>query len=161
GLAHQPDNTLLLTCLRQHAPSWLAQLPALVSLVSEGELETLQRQLQGATRQRMLREIADFISALTTQVPLILVLEDLHWSDYSTVDFLSSVTQRREPGRFLLIGTYRSADMLVTDHPLRAVVQELLSHKQARELPLAGLTLSAVEQYLDARFPRHTFSIRF
>jgi DNA-binding winged helix-turn-helix (wHTH) protein/tetratricopeptide (TPR) repeat protein len=157
-LAGKPENTLLLDLLRRHAPSWLAQLPA---LVSEGELETLQRKLQGATRQRMLREIADVISALTMQVPLILVVEDLHWSDYSTLDFLSSVTQRREPGRFLLIGTYRSADMLASDHPLRAVVQELLSHGQARELPLTGLTLSAVEQYLDARFPRHTFSTRF
>jgi DNA-binding winged helix-turn-helix (wHTH) protein/predicted ATPase len=157
-LAGKLENTLLLDLLRRHAPSWLAQLPA---LVSEGELGTLQRKLQGATRQRMLREIADVISALTTQVPLILVVEDLHWSDYSTLDFLSSVTQRREPGRLLLVGTYRSADMLASDHPLRAVVQELLSHGQACELPLAGLTLSAVEQYLDTCFPRHTFSARF
>lgn len=153
-LSGAAGNTRLTDILRRYAPSWLLQLPA---LVSDGELDLLQRRLQGVTRQRMLREIADAISALSAQVPLILVLEDLHWSDYSTLDFLSSVTQHREPARLVLIATYRSTDV-AEDHPLRPVAQELLSHGQARELPLAGLTSAAVAAYLDQRFPQHTFS---
>ena len=156
-LAARPGNTVLLDLLRRYAPSWLAQLP---SLVSEAELETLQHRMQGATPQRMLREIANVISALTARVPLILVIEDLHWSDYSTLDFLSSVTQGRDPARLLLIATYRSTDM-ASHHPLRPVTQELLSHGQARELPLAGITSTAVEQYLDTRFPQHLFPANF
>src|SRR5262249_46745491 len=108
-------NGLLHDLLWRAAPSWLAQLPP---LATEGELESLEHRLHGATRQRMLREIADLLAALAEAVPLILVIEDLHWSDYSTLDFLSSVTQRRESVRLLLIGTYRSSEM-ASDHPLR------------------------------------------
>jgi DNA-binding winged helix-turn-helix (wHTH) protein/predicted ATPase len=153
-LAAGSGNGLVRDLLWRSAPSWLAQLPA---LVSEGELEILQRRLQGATQSRMLREITDLVGALSAQVPLILVIEDLHWSDHSTLDFISSVAQRREQVRLQLIGTYRLTEM-GSDHPLRAVVQELLSHGQARELLLPGISAAAVEQYLDARFPRHCLS---
>jgi DNA-binding winged helix-turn-helix (wHTH) protein/predicted ATPase len=156
-LAGRPGHTALLDLLWSAAPSWLAQLP---SLVTDGELEALQHRLGGATRQRMLREIADVINALTTRVALVLVIEDLHWSDPSTLDFLSSVTQHREQARLLVIATYRSAE-LAAGHPLRPVAQELLSHWRACEVPLAGLSPTAVEQYLDARFPQHAFPSRF
>ena len=36
----------------------------------------------GATRERMLRELADAVEAITIEAPLMIVLEDLHWSDY-------------------------------------------------------------------------------
>lgn len=147
---------MFLDLLRRHAPSWLAQLPA---LLGEGALEALQPRLRGATQRRMLREVADLIGTLAGQAPLLLVLEDLHWSDYSTLDFVSALTQARDAARLFLIGTYRSTD-ITGDHPLRPVTQELLSHGQAHELPLAGLGAAAVQRYLDTRFPRHAFSPR-
>ncbi len=55
-------------------------------LLSTADFQTLQRQVMGATRERMLREMAETLEALTAAQPLILVLEDLHWSDYSTLD---------------------------------------------------------------------------
>ena len=61
---------------------WLTQLPG---LVSEPERDQLQRQVQGATPARMLRECAEALAALTADQPLVLVLEDLHWSDLSTI----------------------------------------------------------------------------
>ena len=36
----------------------------------------------------MLRELAEAVEALTTTRPLVLVLEDLHWSDDATLDWL-------------------------------------------------------------------------
>lgn len=139
--------------LRRHAPSWLAQLPALLGAAED----SVPERVRGATRPRMLREIGDLIDAMTMHVPLVLVLEDLHWSDYSTLDFLSAVAQRREPARLLVVGTYRSA-ATASDDPLLPVVQELVSHGRARELPLAGIAESAVQTYLDNRFPGHAFS---
>ena len=50
------------------------------------ELEALQRKVQGATRERMLREMAEALDAITAERPLVLWLEDLHWSDVSTLD---------------------------------------------------------------------------
>ena len=51
------------------------------ALLSATELEVLQRKTQGATRERMLRELAEAVEALTAEQPLVLMLEDLHWSD--------------------------------------------------------------------------------
>jgi hypothetical protein len=76
----------LVTLLRQYVPSWLMQMPA---LLSPAERETLGRSLSGVTQARMLRELAEALEVLTARRPLVLVLEDLHWSDPSTLAFLT------------------------------------------------------------------------
>jgi predicted ATPase len=43
----------------------------------------------------MLRELAEVVEVLTTEQPLLLVLEDVHWSDVSTLDWLAYVARRR------------------------------------------------------------------
>src|SRR5262249_1475746 len=93
--------------LKQHAPTWLMQLPG---LLDDQELEVVQRRAQGATRERMLRELVEALDAHTRESPLVLVLEDLHWSDSSTIDLLGMLARRPDPSRLLLLGTYRPAD---------------------------------------------------
>jgi predicted ATPase len=136
--------------LRQYAPTWLLQLPA---LLSPEEREQLQREVHGATQERMLREMAEALEALTADRLLFLSLEDLHWSDAATLDLIAFVARRREPARLLIIGTYRSVEMLREDHPLKAVTEELFLHQQGQELPLGLLNQDAVETYLTTRLP--------
>ena len=50
---------------------------------------------------------------ITVERPLILVLEDLHWSDYATLDLVSWLAHRREPARLLVMGTYRPVELIV------------------------------------------------
>ena len=107
-LGRQPGGERLLAILRQYAPTWLAQLPA---LLSPEELEAVQRRIQGATRERMLREITEAVDVLSVAQPLVLVLEDLHWSDPSTVELLAMLARRREPAQLLMVGTYRAAEL--------------------------------------------------
>ena len=151
-LCRETGGERVITLLGQHAPRWLVQMPA---LLGDTDLEALQRKVKGATRERMLREMAEAVEALTAEAPLVLVLEDLQWSDYSTLDLISSLAQRREPARLLLIGTYRPADVIVSGHPLKAVKHELQAHGQCEELPLGFLTVAEISRYLAARFPRH------
>src|SRR5262249_37199864 len=87
-----PAGPALLAVLRRYAPMWLGQLPG---LVSDAELERVQRQVQGATQARMIRELAEALAVLTADTPLVLVLEDLHWSDQATVDGLAHLGPRR------------------------------------------------------------------
>ena len=108
-------------------------------LVSQSEREILRTQASGATRERMLREIAEAIEALTSRSPLLLVLEDLHWSDYSTLDLVSYLARRRDSARLMVIGTYRPVDVILADHPLKGVKRELQAHGLCRELPLECL----------------------
>src|SRR5262249_20754599 len=98
-LGHGPARDEVLAVLRRDAPLWLIQLPG---LVSEPELERLPRQVAGATTARMLRELTQALEVLTADAPLVLVLEDLQWSDPSTVDLLAALAQRREPAQLLV-----------------------------------------------------------
>ena len=139
----------LIALLNRHAPTWLAQMPA---LLSDTDLEALQRKVQGATRDRMLREFAELVEAVSAEQPFVLALEDLHWSDPSTLDVLTLVAQRREAARLLVLGTYRPADVIVREHPLRAVTQELRAHGLCEELPLGFLSEAAMAEYLARRF---------
>ncbi len=140
--------------LRAHAPMWLLQMP---SLVSASDRELLSREVFGATRERMLREMGEALEALTADLPLVLILEDLHWSDYSTLDLISYLARQRQPAQLMLIGTYRTVELIVSGHPLKAVKQELLAKQQCEELPLEYLSEEAVAKYLSVRFPANRF----
>jgi predicted ATPase len=131
--------------LRRHAPTWVSQLPAL-------DAQRTAHPAATASPARMLREMADALEVLTRDRPLVLLLEDLHWSDTSTIELVAYVARRRQPARLLLLGTFRSADIVAWDHPLRAVEQDLLAKRQCEELALPPLALADVQSYLAARF---------
>jgi predicted ATPase/DNA-binding winged helix-turn-helix (wHTH) protein len=151
-LCRGPDGEYLLALLRQQAPSWLVQMPALLSAT---ERATLERQESGVAQTRMLRELAEAVEMLTAKRPLVLVLEDLHWCDASTLAWLAYVARRRETARLLVLGTYRPVEAIVHDHPLRALTQELQGHGQCAELLLDYLSETAVAAYLASRCPGH------
>src|SRR5690606_10816816 len=71
--------------LRRHAPTWLAQMP---SVLAAAERRALQRETAGVTRHRMVRELADAIEILTARRGLVLCIDDLQWSDASTLTLL-------------------------------------------------------------------------
>ena len=148
-LARQDNDVALIDVLRQHAPSWLVQLPALLDGI---EIERLERRTMGATRDRMMREMAEALEVLTTTRTLVLVLEDVHWSDYSTLDLISFVAQRKEYARLMIVATFRPVELYACDHPLKAVKQELETRGQCLDMPLPYLSETAVGEYLARRF---------
>ena len=112
----------------------------------------LQQRALGVTRERMLRELAEAVEILAHGGPLVLVLEDLHWSDVSTMDWLAYVARRRAQARLLVLGTYRPIDAVVREHPIRAITQELRVHGQCEELLLPYVSEAGVAAYLEQRF---------
>ena len=139
----------LIEFLARCAPTWLVQMPW---LLSSSKLEGLQRAVLGTTRDRMLRELVESVEILTTGKPMVLVLEDLHWADYSTVDLIARLAHRHEPARLLVIGTYRPSDVKLREHPLRTTIQELQARGLCEELRLHFLDEDGVEEYLSSRF---------
>src|SRR5882724_9400466 len=87
-------------CYATHAPTWLLHMPALTS--AEDRLR-LREEGFGTTRERMLREITDALDTLTAETPIVFALEDLHWSDASTIDLLSSIAGRSGPARLMIL----------------------------------------------------------
>src|SRR5262249_39362104 len=84
--------------------------------------------------------------------PLVLVLEDLHWSDCSTLELISAIARRQESARLLIIGTYRPVEMLAGENPLRTMKEELELHHYCDELSLNLLNEADVVDYLRRRF---------
>jgi len=148
-LCRGPGGGHIIEVLDRYAPTWLLQMP---SLLDVDELNAIQQKTQGTSQERMLRELAEAVEALTAERPLVLVLEDLHWADYSTLDLISALARRREPVRLLVIGTYRPMDISASGYPLKAIKQELQLHECCEEMPLEFLTEAAVAEYLLMRF---------
>ena len=147
-LEHAPGGIPLLPVLRHTAPMWLVHLPL---LMAPGELDALWGQVQGMRPARMLREFVEALTVLTQEQVVVLVLEDLQWSDTATVELLAYLARRSEPLRLLVLGTYRPAEVIARGHPLRQTVQELLAHRLCQELPLELLTSEQIEDYVAAR----------
>ena len=147
-LGQSPHREALRSVLQRYAPTWLVHLP---TLFGDSERERLQRQLPDVTPVRMLRELAEALDVLTRTTPLVLVLEDLHWSDVATVNLLTYLAQRRDPARLLVLGTYRPVDMVVRAHPLRGMLQELRGRGDCDDLALELLLPDEVEAYTAAR----------
>jgi predicted ATPase/DNA-binding winged helix-turn-helix (wHTH) protein len=148
-LCQGPEGASVVQILAKQAPTWLVQFPA---LVKSNQREILEREILGATRERMLREIGDALETVASEKPLLLALEDLHWAGPSTVDVISALSRRRAPGKLMLIGTYRPADLALAGHPLKAVKQELLVHQLCDEIELEPLEDDDVAEYLASGF---------
>jgi DNA-binding winged helix-turn-helix (wHTH) protein/tetratricopeptide (TPR) repeat protein len=129
--------------LRDHAPSWLAHLPSLAPHGSGAPAPVRP--------ERMLRELTEALEVLTRAMPLVLVLEDLHWSDSATLEWLAYVARRRDVARLLVLGTYRPVDALLRKTPLRQVLAELRHQAGVGEVVLDYLPRAATDAYLRQR----------
>jgi DNA-binding winged helix-turn-helix (wHTH) protein/predicted ATPase len=139
----------VVAALSRLAPTWLAQMPT----VDPGDREALELRALGGTRERMLREVAGALEAIGGDRPLVLVLEDLHWADPSTVDLVDWLARSDVPARLLVVGTYRPADAMATGHPIGHAAADLRLRGRAHELRLAELDLPAVAAVLGRRLP--------
>ncbi len=148
-----PRGARVVEVLGRHAPTWLTQMPG---VAADDDLAGLQLRVQGATRARMLRELADALEILSAEVPLVLALDDLQWSDNSTTELLAMLGRRQEPARLLVVGTCRLAELARAD-ALRKVVGELSAHRHAATLALGLLATEAVGEYMSVRWPEHGF----
>jgi predicted ATPase len=146
-LADEPDTQTIRT-LRTYAPTWITQIPQLASVSDREGI---------SSRESMLREITEALEMMAARIPVVLLLEDLHWSDYSTLDLVSYLARRQRHARLMLIGTYRPVELIVSEHPLRSVKQELQLHQLCKELPLEYLTVESVREFLELTCPRNDF----
>ena len=147
ALARGPAGETVVAALSERAPTWLVELPW---LLGEGAAaEAVRRRAQGSTRSRMLREMLEALDAVCASAPVVLVLEDLHWADDSTLDLVAALLRRREPARLLLLGTYRPEG----EPPVVELAHDLAVRGLCEELSVGRLAPAAVAAHLEARFP--------
>jgi DNA-binding winged helix-turn-helix (wHTH) protein/predicted ATPase len=135
--------------LTQFAPLAIVQM---AGLVEQAELEFLERRVQGATRERMLRELTQFIEALTAEQGLILAIEDLHWADESTWGLVNYLAQRRQRDRLLFLGTSRFTETPGSNRPA-PLYAELQAKALCTVVELPSLSEAAIAEHLRREFP--------
>ena len=149
-----PDRPLIVDTLATCAPTWLIQMP---SLVPPEQRASLRRETVGATTQRMVRELCEALETLTRTISLVLILEDLHWVDHSTLDALSAIARGREPARLLIIATYRPVNVILSDSPFKHLQRDLCMRGLAHEIALEPLSAPDIARYLATAFSPNQF----
>jgi tetratricopeptide (TPR) repeat protein len=96
-------------------------------------------------------DVLDYLQSAAAQHPLVLVLEDLHWSDAASLELLRYTARHIADSPILVIATYRDAD-LDRRHPLNQFLLALTRESQATLLNLRPLDDEAVRSLVRHRY---------
>lgn len=144
-LCRGPAGPAVQRALVDHAPMWAIQMPAQIP----AELRsTLSSQLIDGAASRMVREASHLLETISGGRLLILVLEDLHWSDFATIDCLSAICRRRMSAKLMVVATFRPEDVATARHPLVELAHELAFQDYCRDIELGPLNDAAIVQFL-------------
>src|SRR5262249_44466233 len=106
-------------------------------------------------------EFGGAVGALAAPEPVLLLLEDLHWSDPASIDLLRHLGSRVPGQRLLVVATLRPEDVEHSQHPLRNCMRELHAHRYSDQIALGLLRLEHIQAYLSARFAPNDFPAEF
>lgn len=154
-LLQAPGRERIAAVMRTYAPTWCMELPT--AFVSSGSLEKLQQDTIGATKERMMREMGDALGVLANASPIVLLLEDLHWADPSSIDLLRHLSQRIGGQRMMIACTFRPEDVERSGHPLKNYKAEMQAHHLCEEVALGLWNREHVSEYVDATFSPNDF----
>ncbi|MCB0195618.1 MAG: AAA family ATPase, partial [Anaerolineae bacterium] len=87
---------------------------------------------QSVGRNRIFEQFSDVLWTLASQQPLLIILDDLHWADLSSITLLSHLASRLTEVPVMFIGAYRPEDVAQgrdgERHPLSDILSELKRH---------------------------------
>ncbi len=102
---------------------------------------------EAAARFRTYDVAATYVRERAEERPLVIVLDDLHWADLSSLRLLVFLTRQLHGAAVLVIGTYRDVEVAADGHPARSLLANLAG--QAELIQLTGLTAGEVGQLLE------------
>jgi predicted ATPase len=92
-------------------------------------------------------EICEALETLSQKEALLLVFEDIHWADESTLDLIAALARRRTRAQLMLLASFRHTD-IEPRHSLRRLQQDLATSRRSEELRLGPLDKHAVCEYI-------------
>lgn len=141
--------------MERTAPTWRGQIsPRQVD--GSGRLEK-----KAASLEQMKWELKAFFQEISLRQPVVLFLDDIHWSDISTIDLLAFLGSKFDQLRMLIVATYRPSEMLLTRSPFVQVMLDFQSRGLCREIALRFFSRDEIERYLASKFPGHNFPQEF
>lgn len=143
-LASGPRGGVAVRALQLEAPTWLFHMPGLAEGAPRFDETVL-------TRERMLRELTNALDHMGHEQRIVLSLEDLHWSDQSTIGALEMLSRRDSSARVLILGTVRSGDTVSGTHPVHSLASELAARAYATTIELGPLDETSIRTLIKGR----------
>ena len=142
--------------LRDAGPGTLAAALGHLTPESRGEIGRLvpeiTAQLGGGESRlnqgRLFELLLALLRHLGDEAPVLFVVEDGHWADASTRDFLSFLASNLTSERVVVVVTYR-LDALTPDHPLRVQLSELRRCEHVFSLTLEPLAATEMQLLIE------------
>ena len=133
--------------LAAFAREWHQLLPDIVHVPHDlAPLSPLEPKQE---KHRLFTALAAFFTGQAAQQPVLLIIEDLHWSDDSSLEFLHYLAQRCSAYSLLILLTYRSDEVRPN---LGHFLAQLDRERLAQEISLTPLTRGGVDAMLRAIF---------
>jgi DNA-binding winged helix-turn-helix (wHTH) protein len=148
-LCLQPGGAQAVSVLRNVAPTWLAELSF---VLDPAQQSVLRQTTSGVTPLRFLRELRDALVALSATRPLLLVLEDLQWSDSCTLEWIESIARTPAEAPVLLVAT-RTESSGADEQPGRVKGNGSGELDGSTVLRLGALDRNAVSECLRQQYP--------
>lgn len=133
-LCAPPHEERMRPLLARKAPSWLAALDR-----QSPEGNTL-------TQEHGMSELCSALETMAAETPLVLLLEDLHWADESTLNLIAALARRRAPTRLMLVATVGPHNGEAVE--LKRVKHNLRVHELCTEIALGPLRPAHLEVLL-------------
>jgi class 3 adenylate cyclase len=99
-------------------------------------------------RARLFEAVTMWLRTTAASVPVMLVLDDLHWADRPTLLLLRHLVHETPQDALFIVGTYRSTD-LDRRHPLAGTLADLRRDGSVTRLALDGLDADGVAELLE------------
>ncbi len=103
----------------------------------------------GSAQGRLFELLLMLFEKLSEESPVLLVIDDLHWADRSTRDFLAFLARNVCSQRLLVVSTFR-VDELHRRHPLRPFLAEIERTERASRVPVERFTLEEISEQVAA-----------
>ena len=120
-----------------------ALLPELLDTSQDTPQAPSQVSDQNSARFRTFDAIRHFLAQASQQVPLTLVLDDLHWADPPSLSLLEFLSQHLLRSRLLIVCTYRDVDTSIKT-PLLSALGGLRRDANVRRVHLTGLSQTSI-----------------
>ncbi|MFI5308937.1 MAG: ATP-binding protein, partial [Polyangiales bacterium] len=92
--------------------------------------------------------IARLLRGAASRIPLVLVLDDLHWADSASLTLLGYLLEELASARLLVLGTFRDVE-LPPGHPHIAQLDRFERAACFKRVALQGLSVPDVARYLE------------
>jgi tetratricopeptide (TPR) repeat protein len=152
----------VLDALLDLAPSWASVIPVAGNVVG-ASIKTAQV-VRAHTRvndmpspDKLMREYASALAREAGKQPILVFIDDLHWSDAASVRLLSHLSRQVSGMRVMIVVAYRTSDVALEGHPLRELINEILRYDAEAEIQLPPLTLEGVRALVRRLYPANKF----